>query len=1041
MTTPVTVFVASTAGTSTPAGVAETSTAAATTSPTAAPCATIEVPVAAETAVGDAAPSARAVVIRPTATPAVATPLNMAPAAPPTAPGSRTVAGTTPHSSSVVPRGLSATGPAASVPSYVAASTRTPIATGSVPSGATVVMTATPGTATSPTAVVDEAATGPATQDTVFASPPVCVDTAVTTATASDVPGGATGFVSSLAVPTLKFSVPPGTSSPACVPRVATDVPVVVGTATGTPAESVPPAVTGNVAAAQGDWAAVPPSAASAVATTGPRLPRTAEAAVYTGTALSPRTMEVVPPAASAVPSTLSPASHTLNMSQLAIRSERGTTETAPDSSTTAVVVVPMRDAVNESVRNASTSGPAVPALPPPPVYDTTPVVAAATADMTASERRPEAGALPIAASSVTTTPTSMSTGIAAVSAGRGPSSLATAPLGHVPRTVPSPVPAAGAPGTEVTSRSTDGHPVPDEDACTASVGDDAQLLYEDDLDEIVPCSDSGVLSDAPELFEEQGGRGMPSAQATPLAASSDGAGAESEVHEISQSTAPAALGPATNPKDGVYALNEVTRAKISTLLRTLFFVQKSSDKSIMPFLGIVHYLMGFSALVGVVSLDDRSDFFDALLAAFERPVSMKFFMEEAFQCGPQGLHVGGRTRPMRHVAGQPQGLQEDVLRARINKDNVKVQWIARRLCLRLRVNIHPGARSVTGGLSQADRDTIVQSLAGDGVSSKLRERGCVVKYAKVGAVDRKPVSLAFLWDASSTWFPDSLEADLVANLKDVLLKATPIAHKDCDPHKPRQSRTPTRADAKKRLGADDVDAGREDKRPKGDNQISSGRLPPKNPAVGCSRCAELGKTGVSVEPQVVPTALEHWSADVCRSAELPHGGHVLAVALPMDMDAGPGGRQSVKGVLAKSSRTGASPCTYSLFVSCGERVPDAETDVQGAMYTSAGGHDTTTACMSHDILRSVSAHMSRRQPAVGASPGGGRSAGSDGAPTAVRLSVRAAARPTLQTHRFDFTSEFELQTKGELVQRTPGRVIIFWPGIDPVPVGGAFTL
>lgn len=661
-----------------------------------------------------------------------------------------------------------------------------------------------------------------------------------------------------------------------------------------------------------------------------------------------------------------------------------------------------------------------------------------------AKAQTPVPEALPIAASSMTTPPASpcTGTGVERVRAG-----LPAAPPGFTPHgssADPPPTPVARPPGAEDTARSTDWLPVPDGRGDCASVGDDTQLLAEDDPEKILPILDSGVRPIAPDRVEAGDGGLAPTPVGRALGTGTGDGLTASEVREVSESSTPATLGLASNPKDGVYTLNESTRARISTLLRTLFVVQQSSDKSIMPFLGIVHYLMGFSALVGVTSLQDRSDFFDALLVAFERPVSMKFFMEEAFQCGPQGLHVGGRTRPLRHVAGQPPGLQEDVLRARINKDNVKVQWIARRLSLRQRVSIHQGARSVTGGLSHTDRAMIVQSLAGDGVSSKLRERGCVVKYAKVGAVDRKPLSIAFQWDANSTWFPGGLEADLVSNLRDVLLKAAPVAYKDCDPHKPRASRPSARNDARKRPGTSDLvgESGRAEKRSKEDNQMVATRPPSRQPADDCcSKCGQAAIPSSRPSSQVVPTALEHWSADVCRSDDLPHGGHVLAIALPMDMDAGPGGRQSVKGVLAKISKTGAAPCSYSLFVSCGERVPDPDAVVQGAMFTSADGRHTANASMSHDILRSVSSHMSRRSAAGGASHSGSRPEGSSGTSRAVRLSVRAAAKPTLQTHRFDFTSEFELQTKGELVQRTPGRVIIFWPGIDPVPVGGAFIL
>lgn len=70
------------------------------------------------------------------------------------------------------------------------------------------------------------------------------------------------------------------------------------------------------------------------------------------------------------------------------------------------------------------------------------------------------------------------------------------------------------------------------------------------------------------------------------------------------------------------------------------------------------------------------------------------------------------------------------------------------------------------GGLSLSDWKTIAASVAREGVSSKLRERGCIIKYARAGASDRKPMSIMFQWDASSTLLPCSLEAGLVEDLQ-----------------------------------------------------------------------------------------------------------------------------------------------------------------------------------------------------------------------------------------------------------------------------------
>lgn len=584
--------------------------------------------------------------------------------------------------------------------------------------------------------------------------------------------------------------------------------------------------------------------------------------------------------------------------------------------------------------------------------------------------------------------------------------------------------------------------PVSDEGEADLSFLDESQLQDGDEPDDILPTSDVTVAERSATRREAHGGGRARAAQEESLgfSGSIDADSVDGDVEEASGTTARDRRAAAQNPRDGVYTLSEMTRKQITTLLRALFVVQKTSDKSIMPFLGIVHYLMGFSALVGVSSATARTDFFDALLVAFERPVSMKFFMEEAFQCGPQGLHVGGRTRPLRHVAGQPQGLKEDLLRERVNGDNARVQWIARRLSLRQRVDVHPGAKIVPGGLSTSDRETIAVSVAREGVSSKLRERGCIIKYAKAGASDRRPTSIVFQWDTTSTWFPGSLEAGLVEALQYVLLKATPVAYKDSEQGKEKVANASARVGMNKRQAshAGMTAAGVGGKRVKTAGQGTLKQLP----VDGCATCGRMTDQ-VALRPPSGTPSLEHWSADVSRSAEHPYGGHVLAIALPMHMDAGPQGRPRVDGILTKTSKAGGPPYTYSLSVVRGEQVSDAGDRVQGARFVTMDGRDASTGTMSFDILRSVRAHMSRRSAPVPTSDRASRATGSgDGSPT-ISLSVRTAVHPAslLQTHRFDFASDFELQTKGELVERTPGRAVIFWPGMVPLPAGGSFSL
>lgn len=873
-----------------------------------------------------------------------------------------------------------------------------------------------------------------ATNQAVAAAPVAPPDEAVAAVTVPVVPIAEAS--ASEAAPVASFSATPAGPSAVNAALTVPDASASTTTATSPPNVFVAPTTASTAVFAPPALAVAAPSAASALASTGPALPRSM-AVVLPGTAVAPADVPAVAVGAFTAPSGAPPASPSLTTPPMSISAGPSTTATIPSTQSAAGRFITSGGGVATSVADVGARR-AAPVADPVVTDATFAVTALATAQEAGFGITPVAGARRVADFSMTLSPTSTSAA-SRVAPARTGSLSAAAPVRNASNEVPPPTPVARPGDGKVIA----GSAVPEGGGATASVGDDNPLLIGDDPEDILPVADVSTGTDAPERVDEGGGIQTPAPPDRQVGTGTADGSADTEMQEANTSTLRAAQGPVGKPIDGVYTLNESTRAQIATLLRTLFVVQKSSDKSIMPFLGIVHYLMGFSALVGVASLDDRSDFFNALLVAFERPVSMKFFMEEAFQCGPQGLHVGGRTRPLRHVTGQPHGLQEDVLRARINADNVKAQWISRRLSLRQRVNVHPSARAGPGGLSQADRDTIAASLAGDGVCSKLRERGCIVKYAKVGAMDRKPLSLTFQWDASSTWFPNSLEADLVCNLKDVLLKATPVLHKDGDPQKPKEPRPASRNDVNKRLGTGGlgVGSGRSGKRVKVEQPASSTGQLAKPPGDCCPTCGQAVKADGLLLPDVVPAALEHWSADVCRSESLPRGGHVLAVALPMDMDAGPGGRQTVKGVLSKTSKTGASPYRYSLSVSCGDRVPDAEATVQGGLFTPTDGRDGTTGSMSHDILRSVTAHMARRTTLTGASRDRGDTVTLARPAGDVRLSVRAAAKPTLQTHRFDFTSEFELLPKGELVQRTPGRVIIFWPGMDPVPVGGAFTL
>lgn len=491
------------------------------------------------------------------------------------------------------------------------------------------------------------------------------------------------------------------------------------------------------------------------------------------------------------------------------------------------------------------------------------------------------------------------------------------------------------------------------------------------------------------------------------------------------------------NPRDGVYELSETTQQQISTLLRTLFAVQTSSDKSIMAFLGIAHYLLAYSHLVGVSSRAARSKFGDSLYVAFEKPVSMKFFMEDAFQCGRHGLHVGGRIRATRHVAGQPAGFREDVLRGSINDSNAASQWLCRRLILRTHVDIQRGVRSLPGGLSRADRDLIATSVTTEGVCSILRERGCFVKFTKTGDV-KKPLSITFQWDIKSTWLAGGAEATLVAELRSVLLTRTPPEHIDrVDVYKKKAVRPGVK---RPKVGEAVVQAERAGKRPK------TSQLAPPDISVGgsCVSDDDAVDNDRVKAPQVITSVLEHWSADVAPSNELPRGGHVLALTLPMHMDAGPGGRPYVDFFFNKVITPGAAgpPFKYVLTFECSKRAPEVMSGVDGASFGMANGQGEATFGQSYDVLRSVRQYVSERhRPNQASTLGPSGPVNDERTGSGLRLHVRSMPRPVALFERVDIVSDYELSSQPELVTRCPGRMIIFLEGMDPVPVTGTFTL
>lgn len=495
---------------------------------------------------------------------------------------------------------------------------------------------------------------------------------------------------------------------------------------------------------------------------------------------------------------------------------------------------------------------------------------------------------------------------------------------------------------------------------------------------------------------------------------------------------------PSGLPEDGVYSLPATTRAQMGTLLRVLFQVRTSSDQSILPFLAVAHYMMAFSYLAGVPAGVARTRFFDALRVAFENPVSMKRFMETSFRCGHQGLHVGGRTKLDNHVAGQPDGLRKDALNLHLNPMKLKGQWLCRRLLLRTHVDVQVGAHSPPGGLTAADRECIATSLADGSTCGVLRELGCTVKFSKGGPAGKRPMALAFRWDASSTWFGGGIEADLVGVLRKTLLKVTPVIHSDRDLVKTRLPKLPSRPGSRKRSADPSTSDGppRATKKSKDNQAPSSDDLA----AACCSKCGKPagddGSTSTQVTPAVTPTE-EYWSADVVRSPTLPHGGHVLSCSLPMHMDAGPSGRVHVHVDVSKTSAVGAPAFAYSFFVSASTLAPAPVDAVPGASFSSPPAQGPVPASYSLDLLRAVKKFLAQREQSMSVT----REVPNARTPSDVQVNVRHAQTPVPLVVRFSFVSAYELSLRAELVERVPGRVTVFLVGLQPPPVGGSVVL
>lgn len=495
-------------------------------------------------------------------------------------------------------------------------------------------------------------------------------------------------------------------------------------------------------------------------------------------------------------------------------------------------------------------------------------------------------------------------------------------------------------------------------------------------------------------------------------------------------------------PRDGVYKLDPTVQANIATLLRVLFAVQDTSDKSCMPFLGVAHYLMAYSYMVDISSIAARELFFDALLSAFERPASMKVFMETAFCTSEHGLHVGGRTREKRHVVGQPDGLRADILRQKLNPGAAKVQWLSRRLRLRTSLDVQVGARSTAGGLTAEDRQAVLTGISQDEVCTKLAERGCTVKYARGAgkSAGPRPIALKFRWDATTTWFPGGLEASLVSRLQHDLLRGTPVALADKETSNRRTPKTGSVAVVVKRADQSNGDA---DGGARGRKRAKVVKVSPSTDVLGrCRTCGHDESDVVRGTVAPVPGQLEWWSADIAKWGKLPCGGHVLVLSLPVDMDRSAAGRPYVSADIQLNTKEGAPPYRYTVHVKRSPLPAEPSEAVAGASYTSQDGQAPLPHAPSHsfDILRLVRSFLCTRPGPSVAAYGGlpGHTAQQGGE---LALHVRSVSRRAPLTERIDFVSQYELSTKAELIERNPGRMTILWAGVEPRPMAGASTL
>lgn len=350
----------------------------------------------------------------------------------------------------------------------------------------------------------------------------------------------------------------------------------------------------------------------------------------------------------------------------------------------------------------------------------------------------------------------------------------------------------------------------------------------------------------------------------------------------------------------------------------------------------------------------------------------------------------------------------------------------------------------MSGGLSASDIDVLAKSITQDLVCSKLRELGCTVKHVNKarGPTKSMPVAISFRWDAESSWYAGGLEEDLVKSLQDVLLQLTPLAHSDRESNEARMAKS-TAGSGRLKSATGAALAGEEPSAKRA--KVNVGTPSVKGHDGACSACGRCNDDPDGTSSLLlIPNCFEHWSTDVDKGNRLPCGGHVLAVSLPMYLDEGPAGRPPVDAKVEMTSVASVSPHRYVPRLTSSTKPAKMTRPVVGARFTTTDGprHAAPSGAHSHDILRRLAAHIAERPKR--AAVGTGQRSSADEAATPLNdvcETFRHASRSVPLRERIDFTSNYELATREEVVERGPGRMTIFCEGVEPLPDRGVFTV